>query len=214
MLNVRSIIIFNGGSAGDFLRTVCLEQLQGFDRYQIDANGTIRTSLGDNYLKELCKAEQRTTQRQPLINDCCASVENAHSYHSWFHELTNNLFYIHHDDADTLAIVRTFIQKRAESNIDLWIKQTMPRHIPETIIAKINQENFDNVLSIFWKKNIQEWQSNSLLTPIPIRDLFNIVKLTKWVETLCGQPLSNPTQLANTHQMWLNKNSILLTSLT
>lgn len=213
MSTVRSIIIFNGGAVGDFLRVACLQQLNNFDRYRFDVNGCTIYPLAYNYLKELCKEEQRTNQHQSVDISRCFEIENAHNYCPWFQQLTSNLFYIHHNDNDTLPIVEAFIRKRPEIDFDLWVK-TMSSHIPSELLDKINPENYRDVLSIFWKKNIRCWQANSLLTPIPFRDLFEISTLTNWVERLCGQPLSNPDQLASMHQAWLDKNSTLLTSLT
>lgn len=214
MSAVRSIIVFNGGSAGDFLRTACLEQISNFNRYIIDDNGMVQSPVENTYLKEFCKEEQRTKQHRAVDIDQCAEVENAHSYHSWFPDLTTNLFYIHYSDADSLSVVQTFIRKRAESDFNAWIKQTMPTHIPDKLLGQINQENFANVLDIFWKKNINEWQSNPMLTPIPLQDLFELTSLTKWAVQLCNQPLTDPAKLTNTHQTWLSKNFDLLTSLT
>lgn len=211
---VQSIIIFNGGSAGDFLRIASLEQLTGFNRFRIDDNGTARSLLQDNYFKEFCKAEQRTQQRQVLDPDRCFEIENAHSYHPWFQELTTNLFYIKYNEEDALPVINAFICKRLEADFNLWVKLTMPPQTPSVLLDKITLDNFSNVLSIFWKKNMSEWDLNSSLTPIPFRDLFDLPKLSKWVERLCGQPLRDPAQLAKTHQAWLNKNSILSKILT
>lgn len=213
MSAIRSIIVFNGGSAGDFLKIICLEQLNSFNRYTINDKGTIRTDDSDNYLKELCKTEKYTNCHQLIDINRCLEIENAHSYHHWFQELTPNLFYIHYNDIYTQIIVQTFMYKRQESDFAMWVKKTMPPNIPRELIEKINQENFSNALSIFWKKNMREWQSNSMLTPIPLQDFFDSKTLTKWVERLCGQPISDKIKFNNTHQAWLDKNSELISTL-
>jgi len=213
MSSIRSIIIFNGGSAGDFLRTVCLEQINSFDRYSIDDNGMIETALDDNYFKELCKTQQQTDQSQTIDPDRCFEIENAHSYFDWFGTMTTNLFYIHYEDSKTPAVVQAFANKRKQSEFDNWIQKIMPSHVPTVLLSQINQNNFVDALGIFWKKNIQQWQANSMLTPIPLQDLFDLTALTKWVERLCNQPLSNPKQLSDTYQAWLNKNLRLATAL-
>jgi hypothetical protein len=110
------------------------------------------------------------------------------------------------------AIVQAFIHKRKMPDFDNWV-QTMLPHIPVGIMSRVNQDNLADVLSIFWKKNIQSWQSNSKLIPIPFRDLVDQTGLTKWVERLCNQPLSDPARLAQTQQAWLDKNSALASAL-
>lgn len=210
---IQSIIIFNGGSAGDFLRTVCLEQLDNFDRYSVNSTGMIVTSLEDNYFKELCKRQQKTNQQHSLDFDRCLTIENAHCYYDWFQDITTNLFYIHHDDSISTKVAQAFVDKRKPDNFDSWVQRIMPNHTPPSMLSQINQDNFADILSIFWKKNLRDWQSNSALTPIPFKDLFDSASITQWVERLCNQPISDPDRLANTHQAWLNKNSTLATAL-
>jgi hypothetical protein len=213
MSTIRSIIVFNGGSAGDFLRTVCLEQLDNFGRYSINHVGMIATSLEDNYFKELCKRQQKTNQLQTLDQARCFAIENAHTYYDWFRDLTANLFYIDHDDSISTQVAQAFVDKRTPDNFESWVQRIMPNHTPPSMLSQITQDNFADILSIFWKRNIREWQSNPALTPIPFRDLFDLSSLTHWVEQLCGQPISNPDQLSATHQAWLSKNSKLAMAL-
>jgi hypothetical protein len=213
MSTIRSIVIFNGGSAGDFLRTICLEQLDNFDRYSINDTGMVVTSLEDNYFKELCKRQQKTNQPQTLDFDQCVAIENAHNYFDWFRDITTNLFYIHHTESISTQVAQAFVDKRKPENFDQWVQRIMPAHTPPSMLSQITQDNFADILSVFWKKNIREWQSNSALTPIPFCDLFDLSLIAPWVEQLCGQPISDHGRLSNTHQTWLNKNSKLARAL-
>jgi len=173
----------------------------------------IETSLKDNYFKELCKQQQKTNQPQTLNQARCLAIENAHNYYDWFLDITSNLFYIHHDESISTQVAQVFVDKRKQENFESWVQRIMPNNIPSSMLAQITQDNFANILSIFWKKNIGEWQSNPMLTPIPFRDLFDFSSITPWVEQLCGQPISDPDKLADTHRAWLNKNSKLATAL-
>jgi hypothetical protein len=123
------------------------------------------------------------------------------------------LFYIHHDESISTQVAQAFVDKRKPDNFDSWVQRIMPNHTSPLMLSQITQDNFADILSIFWKKNIGEWQSNPALTSIPFGDLFDLSLITPWVEKLCGQPISDPDQLAATHQAWLNKNSKLATAL-
>ena len=213
MSTIRSIIVFNGGSAGDFLRTVCLEQIDNFDRYVIDKTGMVETDIEDNYFKFFCKTQQQLGYTLSIDPTRCFEIENAHSYHDWFANLTPNLFYIHYENDKTSTVVKEFIHKRMKPEVENWIKEIMPPHIPAKLVSKINSNNIEDVLSIFWTKNINRWQANSMLTPIPLQDLFDLSMLTKWVERLCDQPLTDPDRLADTYQAWLSQNSRLANAL-
>lgn len=213
MSTVQCIITFNGGSAGDLLKTVCLEQISNFNNYHIDATGKIYMSHRDNYFKELCRTEQRYKQKQLVDFTQCFPIENSHSYHDWFRDITSNLFYIYYHDLATPMIVETFINKRKGEDFNKWLQEILPTHIPSALQSRVTQHNLIDVLGIFWKKNMHNWQANAALTPIPMTDLFELTALSQWVERLCNQPLSNPAQLAKTHRAWLAKNSNLVSAL-
>ena len=191
---------------------MCLEQLANFNKYQINATGRVIT-FQHHYIKELCKTQQRTGQLQLLDFSKCQAVENAHSYHPWFKDVSQNLFYIHHTDNVATAVAQAFVDKCKETDFDGWIQTVLPKPTPISVRSHINQDNFAEVLGIFWKRNIQEWKTNPVLIPIPIQELFNLTQLSEWVERLCNRPLSNPARLAAVHQMWLSKNSKLANEL-
>lgn len=206
MGTIRSIIIFNGGSAGDFLKSVCAEQIEPLSWYQLEANGSITPK--SNYFKDLAGDWYLANHVSTVDFTKVGIVENSHFFHECYCKISNNLFYIDYDLTAQDTVVSTYIKKQFADDRQAVLDHHIS-HVPVSIRNKINPENIQKVISTTWQKNLKLWRSISALTAINLGDLFHYSTLVPVVEKIIQHPLTNPDALQTVHQAWLASNSDL-----
>lgn len=204
MPNIQSIICFNGGSAGDFLKVCCLHQLGINLAYRVDSNGT--ALLDTYYFKNMCQGiYNKTANKDQIISSQTHKIENSHYYHDFFTDIATNLFFIDYPESINLEIIKIYVKKRQQNNAQNLVNAILPG-LPAGFANKINADNIYDVCNITWLKNLKNWQNNDQLQSIQFADIINRQRLPYVVETVTGQELTNLSYLYNMYDEWVGKN--------
>lgn len=207
MQPIKSIIIFNGGSCGDFLQAVCLEQIYQQSNYVLQNNNST-IQIKKQYFKHFCGDTYHKNATAPLNFDQTFPVENSHYYLDFFADLNCQLFYIDYLDSAQELITQCYIEKRMSNSIEKFYSHHI-KYIPQPLQHKINTSNIMSAFNAQNKKNLTLWRQNPQIRSIPISSLFDIELLISVVETVCQQPLTNVDMLQTTQTKWVNANPAL-----
>lgn len=207
MPTIKSIIIFNGGSCGDFLQAVCLEQIyQQSTHVLYNNNSTIQVK--NQYFKHFCGDTYHKNTTDKLDFSKTFPVENSHYYLDFFADSNSQLFYIDYPDSAQGLITQCYLEKRMSNSVEKFYNEHI-KHIPQTLQHKIDPLNIVNAFDVQNKKNLTLWRHNPQMRSIPISSLFDIELLIPVVETVCQQPLANVDMLQTTQTQWVNANPAL-----
>lgn len=132
-------------------------------------------------------------------------VENTHFYFDWYWDCTNNVYFIDYPDDINPDILRCYIFKRHDNDINKFLEH-QKLLIPKILHNKINVRNAIDAINVLWIKNLKEWRQNSRLTPIHMRDFFDIHKFKSIVEELSHKKISNTALFNDTYSKWVEKN--------
>ena len=206
---IQSIIVYNGGSAGDFLKSVCVEQLHRGSVHTLTDKGM--TEFSNHHFKYLTDRWYREQFQQPLDidNNKVYQVENTHYYNECYHQITHNVFYIDYPDESQPLITELYIKKRWLNDYQKVLdnhKKSLPEHLQKFV--KI--QNIVPVLNTLWIKNLKTWRSCPGLKKIDICQLLSYDSLVPIVEDIIQQPLLDAVQLKTTHQKWIDMNQDLV----
>ena len=116
MHNLQSIVLFNGGSCGDFLKTICISQLQGQSLVVVNSDGRAKNS--NEYFKKLCAERYPQVAMPELDWSQISLVENAHHYLPWQSQLSDTVWYIDYPDACQTTVVNVYIKKAINNILD------------------------------------------------------------------------------------------------
>jgi hypothetical protein len=211
MLPIKSIILFNGGSAGDFLKAISLGQLNQTKNF-VTVNDQGRAQLSNDYFKKLCSSSY-AIKTMPVIDFIkVTQVENSHHYLPELDQLAESIWYIDYPDEIQEQIINVYIKKARKNNINfVWQREVelgILNNIPEQMKSKINQDNIVKVLNIHWLKNLRGWRNNPKLLPIQLADFFDLKKFTSIVSNVSKTSI-NQELLEQQYQLWYNQNSEL-----
>lgn len=206
---IQAIVIYNGGSAGDFLKSVCLEQLGQGSNHTLTDKGM--TEFNHHYFKFLTAQWFEDNYQCPMhFSDVNVfKVENTHYYHDSYKQITNNIYYIDYPEELQPLILESYVKKRWNNNY----QQLFQRHaasLPKNLRKFVQTENIEKVLNVIWIKNLKAWRLESGLKKINFQDLLSYESLKSVVEDVIQQPLLDPDQLRISQQRWVSKNQDLV----
>ena len=206
---IQSIIVFNGGSAGDFIKSVSIEQLELKSIHRLTDKGMIE--FKNHYFKLITTKwfEEKFQLPIEVDNNEVFKVENTHYYHECFRQFTDNIFYIDYPETLQPLIVKLYIKKRWETNIPGLIRHHLAS-IPEGLRQRVTPDNIEQILNILWNKNIKNWRTIPELKKIELQDLLNYDCLKLLVEDIIQGPVVDPEQLLRSQQLWVEKNQELV----
>jgi hypothetical protein len=208
----RSIILFNGGSAGDFLKTICLEQLTNAPIYQLNDSG--RIVLQNQYFKKITKDMHfQNYGIEQLDYDCIDQVDNTHFYHQWYHNFST-VYYI--DYPDHVQPTLTEIYKNKVSHFfnndpDKFFQYHLET-LPHPLHKYFTLDNITKAITTRAISNLKNWRETPNLIKINFIDFFDQEKFKNTVETICDQPI-NFNLFLNSYNTWLDKNKDLIAAI-
>lgn len=205
---IQSIIVYNGGSAGDFLKSVCVEQLGYGSVHTLTNKGM--TEFSHHYFKYLtdCWCAEKFQQPIKIDNTLVYPVENTHYYNDCYKQITDHVFYIDYPEESQSLIIELYIRKRWQNDYSGVLRHhrtAIPKHLQKFV----KMENIIPVLNTLWIKNLKTWRSSEL-KKIDICQLLDYNLLVSTVEDIIQQPLIDPVQLKTTYQKWIDKNQDLV----
>lgn len=206
MHRIQSIICFNGGSAGDLVKALCLLAWD-LDISQQDSNG--RIEFDSHYFKHFCKNVYLGTHRIEHIEwDQVWPVENSHFYLPCYAQLAKKLYYINYDDAVNPVILNEYLRKRHKNNWAHFLDYHK-NFIPVSLQKHVNDQNCQQVFEINWIKNLKAWRGNSNLMRIEFADLLDRNKILQVVQSITDTQFQDTTAFDKVYQSWQEKNSRL-----
>ena len=202
MQSVRAIICFNGGSAGDFLKLACNQQLNPGVEYYMSDRGMIEMP---HDFKDFTNAVFNKTRSWAEVNTVAVSpVDNTHFYFEEFKSLTKNLFYIDYPNSVNSTVVDLYANKRVQ-DLGLLVSRVKST-LPVPMQRYVNEHTVKDICQIRWKRNIDGWRSNPDLCAVQLTDFFDFEKLTKIVTQVTGSAITNFSGLRALHTGWTEKN--------
>lgn len=210
MFPIRSIICYNGGSGGDFLKTLCLQQINCSAQFQAKITSTGLTLHNDHYFKEICETLYTANVVMPVDLDLAkiSPVENSHYYFDWFSTLTDKLYYINCPDDVVSGLVEIYIAKRHNGSLTRFVNSNK-NTLPNWLQNELTEKTAINISSTLWLKQLKNWRSNPNLTAIELEDFFKQDTLQYIVEQLIKQPLTDIAKFNDTQLKWTANNAVL-----
>jgi len=208
MPNLKSIICFNGGSGGDFLKAMCLTHFDTTVLGKIDNNGMIE--FDDHYFKLQCQEYYKaqfdwtTIDQQRVL-----PVDNSHYCFDWFDKIFSSIYFIDYPDNITHVIVDTYINKRFQGNKDRFIKVSLDK-MPIQLQKIIPDNNRLPAIEKTWIRNQRAWRNTPIMHPIKLIDLFDLNKIKLIVKEITQQDLVSPERFECLYHQWIEKNQHLL----
>jgi hypothetical protein len=206
MSHVKSIICFNGGSGGDFLKAICLTQFN-YLSFSVEDNGMME--FNHHYFKETCELCYKNLVDWTAIDPSqILPVENTHYYFEWFNNISSAIYYINYPDSMTDAIIKTYVDKRFQGNNDKFIELSLAK-LPYDLQQIIPKSNALSAIGKTWIKNQQIWRNNPNMHAIELVDIFELAKLKTVVSKIVQKELIELDYLEQLHSTWTEKNQNL-----
>jgi hypothetical protein len=209
MSTFKKIIIFNGGSGGDFLKLLCLQQKLDAE-YNLSDKG--RVIFNSQYFKDISRDYYfKTFSTNQLDLSKVYPVDNSHFYFDWYDKYFK-MYYIDYPDNIQDVIFDLYITKVYNNDVNLLYNWHIDS-IPESLRKFITPDNIQKAIKINWQRNIESWRVNNKLIKIDLITLFDIVRLTPVIENICDSPIIDYDLFFNTWTAWVDKNKSLKQSL-
>lgn len=208
MRPIKSIIIFNSATAGDFLTALCWSQLfESSSLYEQQTTG--RVMLKSSYFKKITQKIYHSNQDNVEFDYTkIYPVENSHYWLDCYLTMADHCVYINYPVELQQNIFDIYLEKVCAYNLQNMIDINLVNQHPY-IASKMNVDNVQKIINIHWRKNVAAWQLNKNLTAIELEDFFDRSRLIDIVETLIGQPISYIDKFDSIYHNWLAHNSKL-----
>lgn len=206
---IQSILIYNGGSAGDFLKSVSIEQLGQGSIHTLTNKGMIK--FDHHYFKFITAQWYSDNYCAPVVvdNSKVYKVENTHYYHESYFKITDTIFYIDYPDNLQPLILDLYVKKRWNNNPQKLLEQHK-QSLPEKLQKFVQVENLPKVLNVMWIKNLKVWRSLPQVQRIDFRDLLNYDSMALVVGKIIQQPIVDVKLLQKSYKQWIAKNHDLV----
>ena len=208
MPNLKSIICFNGGAGGDFLKAICLTQFDTPVTCKIDHTGMVE--FDDHYFKQKCQEcyenpfDWTTIDQQQVL-----PVDNSHYYFDWFNEITSSIYFIDYPDTMTDIIVKTCIDKRFRGNKDQFVKISLA-NMPLELQKIIPEHKQLDAIAKTWIRNQHDWRKITNMHPVKLANLFDLNKLKLIIKEITQKDLVSLDLVEYLYYQWIQKNQRLL----
>jgi len=212
MYRIQAIICYVGGSGGDFLKTLCLQQFKTDIKLEHNVTDTGLVLHNRRYFKDIT-LDYCNTNIVPEVFDWSQvdPVENSHHYFDWFTTLAEKFYYIDFPESSAIGIIDVYVSKRHQSNLTQFIeahKQTLPLWAQQ----RITEHNARQIFSSMWVKQMRIWKTMPNMHAIALSDFFNRQKLIDIVQQLTQRPVQDFDRFDQTFTTWTEKNKVLRNS--
>lgn len=204
------MICYVGGTGGDFLKTLCLQQIVSTGEVESSITDTGMLLHNRRYFRDICVDYYNTNSTRPnnLDQSQIDPIENSHYYFDWFTELTDQFYYIDFPDSATAGIIDVYVSKRHQGDLAHFV-ETHRHTLPLGLQDKVTEKNAQQFFSVLWIRQLRLWKNMSNFSSIALSDFFNKSRLIEIVQCLTKQPIKNIDEFNNTFLTWTEKNSVL-----
>lgn len=200
-----------GGTGGDFLKNICLEQIGSTEQSQAELYESGQVIFKDRYFKSFCTYHCNNNSKEVLTEldtTRINPIENSHYYFDWFVDLTDKIYYIDYPDRCVTELIKIYNQKQRNGDLATFISDHRAT-LPIWAQNKLTADNALEIFSILWLKQQNSWRKNPNLIRIDIADFFVQSRCQQIVETLINRPISNVDQFNSTYSGWIKYNTTL-----
>jgi len=207
MSNLQSVICYNGGAGGDFLKALCLTQFSNQSFFMVE---TGMIEFEQNYFKIQCAQCYHKTLDWTTIDQCkIEPVDNTHYYFDWLHDIFPKIYYIDYPDNITNIIIGTYINKRHQDNKEEFIEAILSK-VPEVLQKMIPRSNALMAIEKIWLRNQRTWRANPNMHAVTLLDIFDSTKIKEIVAEIIQKDLVDLKYFEQIHSTWTEKNQHLL----
>ena len=212
MYNIQSIICYNGGSGGDFVKALCCKQYSKEKHINFAFSDQGQTKFVSHYFKMYCEQNYRYWQQSQVPSTLDVGkvypVENSHYFHEWFKTITPNIYFIDYPDHAAEQLVNIYLQKPHRGDIQKFLQNQKPT-LPDWAQRKLDDKNFIKIFPILWTKQIKVWRQRSDMTAINLVDFFDVKKLQLIVEKITNVPVRDQEDFSTFFEKWSSANQAL-----
>lgn len=208
MRPIRSVIVFNSASAGDFLTSLCWSQLNLPDNlfYQ-ESSG--RMNINHWYFKNITtEIFYNTKSTINLDYNKILPIENSHYWLDFYKIIADKCVFIDYPDHMQENIMEIYLEKVFNNNKQKMFEFNL-RYQNSLIAKNLTVDNIEKVLNLHWKKNLKNWRNNLAMSPVNLEDFFDQSKIEKIVKKLIDQDYINEEKFNNVYNNWILKNQKL-----
>jgi len=189
------------------------QQIDSIRPLSVTFSPTGRTSLRNHYFKTLCELDHNKDKNNHVIPgelelDKVNAIENSHYYLNWFALIAHRIYFIDYPDHCVPGVVEVFIQKQHQGDVKNFIevnRETLPVWAKD----KLTEQNFLEIFSLLWLKQLKIWRLQSGLKPIMFKDFFNPQIFQSIVKQVIGRPIVDIEQFDSTYSDWIQHNDTL-----
>ena len=205
MRPIRSIIVFNSATAGDFLTALCWSQLKmPGELLQQESSG--RMNLKNSYFKSLTtKIFYGQSSPEEFDVGKISPVENSHYWLDWYQTIADRCVFIDYPERIQQGIMEIYLEKVFANDRQKMLDLNLSHQSP-ALAKHINIHNIDHVLNIHWQKNIKAWRHNTAMSNIDLADFIDREKMSRMVKSLIDQDLTDLQTFNEIYDNWLDKN--------
>ena len=208
MSDLKSVICYNGGAGGDFLKALCLTQFPKQSFYMVEETGMIE--FNEHYFKNQCEQCYKNLLNWKTIDRSkIQPVDNTHYYFDWLHDIFPKIYYIDFQDNIVDVVVNTYIHKRYQGNKEGFIESALSR-IPDKLQNMIPRSNALVSIERTWIRNQHIWRTNANIHAIQLVDIFDLNKIKEIVPEIIQKHLVDLQYFEQLHSTWTEKNQHLL----
>lgn len=202
---IRSIIVFNSATAGDFLTSLCWSQLN-LPNQPWSQQSSGRMSVDNDYFKEQTTAMfYNAGSTATLDPNKIYPVENSHYWLPCYQELADRTVFIDYPEQVQSQIIEIYLHKVFDNDRQKMLQRNLVHQLP-ALASKITVDNIDQVLRIHWQKNIKGWRNNASMNAIQLADFFDKKRIQQHVCHLIDNSLTNQTLFEELYSNWLARN--------
>jgi len=203
------MICYVGGTGGDFLKTLCLQQFKSDIKIEHNITDTGLVLHNRQYFKDITLDYYNNKIDSEIVDwSQVDPVENSHYYFDWFATLTDQFYYIDFPESATTGIIDVYVSKRHQGNLMHFV-ETHKHTLPPGLQDKVTEKNARQFFSVLWSKQIRIWKTMPNMHAIELCNFFNRQNLIDIVQQLTQQPVQDFDQFDQTFTTWIEKNSVL-----
>jgi hypothetical protein len=208
MRPIRSIIVFNSATAGDFLLALCWSQLLCTTQL-IRQEESGRMSVRNEYFKSTtAEIFHNPGQHAELDMQRTFLVENTHYWLDMYTRIADRCVFIDYPAHIQDYVMEVYLEKVYDNDKHRMLEAILPNQNP-IIAKKLNTANIEQALNIHWQKNIRAWRQNPDMSAIQLCDFFDLAKTREIVKKLIDQDLMDMDVFDKIYDNWYQKNNKL-----
>ena len=205
MLYPEIIILFNGGSHGDFLKASCECMLFG---------KKINLSLiGQVLIKSKFKNDTMKTWHEgkkiSLKSSNYNHVEVGHVWYDEFKQFPSKFYYINYPKKVNSVLIDILIKKQFKNKITNAIKyyKDKTKFFPKNYGKHITPKNFIQMLEILQLKNLEKFKNVPNIQKIDIIELYEYDNMIKLLKRMNCYNAKNEIMYQRYYYHWKERNS-------